>query len=140
MPPVHPAAAVDLPDGAEVIGVVVERRARAYLLTALAPVDHHVVNDLVGATPVTVTFCDQTRCVRVFTDEARGRPLDVWLGGYKDGGLLLRVGGVYYYQASGEVPLKPEAAPLPHRRLAHELATWKVWRQAHPETEVYTGK
>ncbi len=46
---------VDLPDIEPVIGVIIEGTARAYPLRLL--VWHEIVNDQIGATPFTVTFC-----------------------------------------------------------------------------------
>lgn len=137
-PRVHPADAVHLDDNLRVVGVVAGGRARAYLLTALSPMMGHVINDLLGDVPVTVTFCDRTECVRTFTDDSRGQPLEMSQMGYFDG-LLLRVGSGSYRQATGEAT-RSGIKPLPYRTLAHTVTTWKKWRAAHPDTAVFTGE
>src|SRR5262245_25715745 len=58
-PPAVPAAAAKLDDDDVVIGVVAAGRARAYLLRAMdGGPENHIVNDLVGGAPVSVTYCD----------------------------------------------------------------------------------
>jgi hypothetical protein len=136
-PPVRPADDASVADDAEVVGVGVAGRARAYLLKALAPTTSHVVNDLVADVPVTVTYCDRTGCVRAFTDNSRGNPLDVWAGGYHNG-LLLKIGPVFFQQDSGE-SLSP-GQKFPYRRLEYQRTTWKAWKAAHPDTEIFTGR
>src|SRR5438105_7303951 len=81
-PAAVPADEADLDANTEVIGVVVGGKARAYVLAALRGPMHHVVNDVLGADPVTVTYSDRADCVRVFTGPAAGRPLDFGLGGW----------------------------------------------------------
>src|SRR5262245_29300272 len=49
-----PAEAAKLPDDAPVVGVIAGSRPRAYALGAFAEVDRHVMNDVLGGTPVTV--------------------------------------------------------------------------------------
>jgi len=135
-PPVHPAADANLADEEEVAGVVVAGKPRAYQLKAMKHMFRHVVNDLVAEVPVTVTYCDQDQCVCVFTDDSRGAPLDISSGGYRNG-FLLKVGGSFFEQESGRS--QSSDAKLPYRRLEHERTTWKAWKAAHPDTEVYTG-
>src|SRR5262249_58636248 len=90
-PPVQAAAAAQLPDDAPVAGVVAGGQARAYLLTAMTGLTAHVVNDLVGGTPVTVTYCDRTDCLCGFTADTPGQPLEVNVGGWA-GKLMLKGG------------------------------------------------
>jgi hypothetical protein len=133
-PPVRAAQDALLPDDDQVIGVVVEGKARAYSVRALSSMSGHIVNDLVKDVPVSVTYCNENRCTRVFTDEKRGTPLDISQAGYRDG-LILRIGQGFYEQESGKSP--QTGASLPYPRIPHELTTWKAWKEAHPETELY---
>jgi len=138
-PPARPAAAVDVPDDAPVVGVVVESKARAYLLTAMKRINYYVINDLVGDCPVTVTYCDKSDCVCAFTDDTRGTPLAMDLGGWSSGKMVVRVQSTFYWQDSG-VTLNPDdLKAIPYAPLPHERATWKAWKQAHPETDVFVG-
>ncbi len=67
-PPALPRRASKIADGDEVIGVVVNGKPRAYWMKALKYPPWHIVNDVVAEVPVTVTFCDRTNCLRVYTD------------------------------------------------------------------------
>src|SRR5262249_34018813 len=60
LPPTRTPEESGLADREEVFGVVAGGRARAYRLAALSLPSRHVVNDVVGGTPVTVAFCDRT--------------------------------------------------------------------------------
>jgi len=136
-PPTVSAASADLPDDEPVIGVVANGKARAYCRKAFTGMVNHVVNDVIGATPVTVTHCDKDGCSRVFTGEGQ-EPLPFKTGGFMDG-MLLYVDGVFYDQSTGR-PMNDSAAnPLPYQTLGFEETTWGKWRTAHPDTDVYLG-
>jgi hypothetical protein len=142
-PPALPAGAAHLRDNTEVIGVAAAGRHRAYVIDALVRREQHVVNDQLGGAPVTVTYCDRTDCARVFTDARGGGPLDVasggWVGRYEEGCMLLRVGSDRYRQDTG-LPLAKDAPPFPLARAEFVRTTWKEWREAHPDTDVYVGE
>lgn len=145
-PPTVSAIASGLNDDAQIIGVTVGGRSRAYLVSAFAPLPGgryatHVVNDLLAGIPVTITHCDRTDCTRVFTGHAAGKPLDIAVGGWggaKGAGLLLLVGSVRYPQATDQ-PLHKGEAGFPYAERAYTRLTWKQWRDAHPATDVYVG-
>jgi Protein of unknown function (DUF3179) len=134
-PPAVPAAEADLGDDEPVIGVVMNGKARAYPSRIFSR--NHVMNDLVGGAPVSVTHCDRTGCWRAFTGDGT-EPLDIWTGGYADG-LLLKVGEVFYHQETGEPFQYPGAAPWPYPPIELEKTTWGRWRAAHPDTDVSLG-
>lgn len=106
--------------------------------------ERHVVNDLLGRLPVTVTYCDRTDCVAVFTGPGGGLPLAVavggWAGHYDEGGLLLRVGAALYRQDTGAPWGDDSGAPFPYARAECERTTWGHWREEHPDTDVYVGE
>jgi hypothetical protein len=137
-PPVRMARDVRLADSDEVVGVCVGGRARAYLLGALA-FPWHVVNDVVSGHAVSVTYCDRANCLRVFTEESAKAPLRLDIAGQMKGGMILRIGEVEYAQKTGQNLSSPKGAPLPYRELAFERTTWRAWREAHPDTDVYVG-
>ena len=126
-------AKVLLPDDEIVIGVTVVGEARAYLRLAFEQgPNSHVVNDLFGAVPVTVTHCDKTRCTRVVTAESRDASLDIHCGGWLvQQEMSLLVDGKGYPQSSKEIPLKD---------LPFVVTTWKEWLQANPTSVVYLGQ
>jgi hypothetical protein len=129
------------PDNAPVIGVSAGGRHRAYLVSALLRPETHVYNDLLGDDAVTVTFCDVDQCVRVFRVPGRGRPLDVDQGGpdaSRPGKMLLRVGPARYWQDTGE-RLEGGDDRFPYAEATFVRTTWKEWRDAHPDTDVFVG-
>ena len=138
-PPVVAAEAAGLDDAEEVVGVVVNGAARAYRLGALRDPRRHVVNDLVGGAPVSVAYCDRTGCIRTYTGPG-AEPLRVRIAGLRDGGLVVKLDGVYYDQRSGRVVEGPPGAvPLPHDRVPWTRTTWGRWRREHPATDVSVG-
>jgi hypothetical protein len=134
-PSTEQASRVFLHDNLKVVGVVVDGKSRAYTLQGMTPIMHHVVDDLVGKTPVTVTYCPSTGCVRVFTGDGR-EPLPIAVSGYRDG-LLLTLGEHQFDQKTGRSITKGEPPPI--RRLPYEETTWGEWKKAHPDTDVFEG-
>lgn len=114
-----------------VIGITVGGVSRAYAIVALSDVATHVVNDLIDGTPVSVTYCDQTECARVFTVHEKGAPIDLSVGGWKEDAMSLQFNNQQYVQTASNIPL------LDH---PFELTTWKEWSASHPDTDVYTGR
>lgn|GEM_PF-3898985 len=127
------ADALGIEDKASVIGVSVNGEHRAYRMQGMSMVETHVVNDVIQSVPVTVTYCDLRRCVRVFSKTGLAdAPLNVRVGGFNDQtGLLLNVDGEVVPQAADSVPLT---------RLDATVMSWKEWKSAHPDTSVYLGR
>jgi hypothetical protein len=129
----------NLPDNEPVVGVSAGGRQRAYRTHALMGITYHVINDLLGEVPVTVTFDDRTERAQVFTGESGGRALEVWMAGYYDG-MILRLDGRYFRQDTGRYMAAPgqqtdqALATMPHTR-----TDWKTWYTAYPETDVFVG-
>lgn len=138
-PPVLPADKAPLDDDTPVIGVLASGQARAYLIEAF---EHgpgsHVVNDLLGSVPISVTHCDISGCTRVFTGATPGQPLQLAAAGLRDGRLVLKLGGHLYGQETSE-PLDEGSAAFPCREYPAEATIWSDWRRAHPDTDVYMG-
>jgi hypothetical protein len=134
------AVEADIPDDAQVIGIVCDGRARAYSLAAMSLMTKHIVNDVIDTSPITVTYCDRLDCVRVFEGEANsGKPLAVNLMGYREG-LLLQVGGQIYEQESGRSLTSGNGAVIPLAAHPYQRTTWKEWKAVHPTTDIFTGK
>lgn len=135
-----PAAASKIADGDEVIGVVVDGKPRAYWLKAFRYPPWHIVNDVVVGVPVSVTYCDRTNCTRVYTDRQSSTPLDINVGGIYGNEMVVKIGGVLYFQESGKPFEADEGAPsLPYAEHPWERTTWKEWSQRHPDTDVFIG-
>lgn len=129
-PAALPAAEANLPDDARVIGISTAEQSRAYLVTALSAMTTHVINDVVGGIPVSITYCDQTDCTRAFTDD-RTEPIDLFIGGWMSDEMALQFQGQFYLQSADEIPLSD---------YPFVVTTWQEWRAAHPETDVFTGQ
>ncbi len=139
-PPAVAAGEAGLADDEEVIGVVVEGRPRAYRLRSLEYPPWHVVNDVVGAVPVTVAYCDRSGCTQVYAGPAGTGPLDVSQAGLVDGEMVVKVGGAAYVHRTG-LPLDPvPGVPgLPYPGHEWTRTTWREWVGRHPTTDVFVG-
>jgi hypothetical protein len=129
----------NLPDDEPVIGVSAGGRQRAYRTKAMMALTNHVINDLLGNVPVTITFDDRTERAQVFTAESGGRALEVWMAGYYDG-MILRFEGHYFRQDTGRFMAPPgEQTEQALGTLPHTRTDWKTWYTTYPETDVYVG-
>jgi hypothetical protein len=126
------SAAVD--DDDEVICISIAGRHRAYKTSAMTSPTTHVINDLIDGVPVTVTYCDRTECARVLMameeEGAADSPLAVGVGGFRDGQMLLDIDGQLFPQNSPNVPFADRE---------FVKTSWKKWKAAHPDTDVFTG-
>ena len=140
-PPVLPAKQAHLGPDERVIGVESGGKARAYRLAACDDDTRHLINDLIGGVPVSVAYCNLTRCVRVYTDPRGSEPLDAEVPGLLNGQMVIRLGGSLYFHQTG-MPAEPAKNPpsLPYDLLTPTITTWKEWVRHHPETEVYVGE
>jgi hypothetical protein len=143
-PQTYTAPAEFIPERMEVVGVSAGGKHRAYLLLAITPVQTSVINDVVGTLPVTVSFCDRTKCIKVFKGTARGVPLAVSVAGWRQfangsrEGMVVKVNGKRYHQSSGKA--LDSADHFPYAEHSFTRTTWKAWKQAHPDTDVYLGQ
>lgn len=139
-PAIQPARGASIQPGDTVIGVEVAGHARAYRLGAFHQPTGHLVNDLVGGVPVSVSYCDRTDCVRVYTEPNRATPLAIEVVGMIDSEQVLKIAGILYFQKSG-LPVAPAdaRAVIPYQVLEPVRTTWEAWMQAHPDTDIYIG-
>ena len=135
-----PANASRLADTEPVIGVVVNGKPRAYSVQAMSYPPWHVVNDVIVGVPVSVTFCDQSDCTRVYTSGGSAKPLDVDVAGLYGHEMIVKVDGFLYFQESGKALIGCSAGSLPYADFPWERTTWKAWRQRHPDTDVFVGQ
>jgi len=130
-PPVASAETATIRDDVDIVGLEVNGRHRAYCLSEMDSPSTHVINDLIDHVPVTVTYCNITRCVRVFTrPEELDKPLDVSVRGFADGQMVIHIADRDFNHDSAEIPLK---------ELAFERTAWGAWKSAYPDTDVCTG-
>ena len=122
------------------IGIVADGRARAYRLKAFVHLSRHIVNDLIGDRPITVTYCDLSDCARSYAGPRGGRLLDVSQAGfgYMGRGMVVKVGNAYYWQQTGET-MQAGGDPFPYPTHPLVRQTWGEWRREHPDTDLYLG-
>jgi hypothetical protein len=127
-------------DDDRVLGVFVNGEARAYPHNILW--HHEIVNDDVGGTPVSVTFCPLTGSGLAFRPEVNGRSMDLGVSG-----LLFANNLVLYDRNDGEVygpQLAVDGACGDFRgstleTLPVQEMSWGRWKQLHPDTRVVSG-
>lgn len=134
-PQVVPGFEAKIDDAEEVIGVEVREHHRAYWVKAFKK-PPFVVNDVVDRSPVTVTYCSHTRYSQAFTGPRTNEPMEIWLGGWIDGSMILKLDQDFFMQSTGEnlngrAANKQVVPILPHQRV-----TWKTWRESHPDTDI----
>ncbi len=144
-PDLIPASQTNVADSSWVIGVEVNGQARAYTMMAMCmPIDaemsedhnlesdikRHVVNDVIAESPVSMTFCDISFCVRVLTAEGQQEPLALRVGGRREDKMLLLYEGQRYEQSDSAIPLT---------NVPFTVTSWGQWKKSHPASSVYNG-
>jgi hypothetical protein len=138
-PPTRRAEQAKLPDYEEVIGIVVDGKARAYRVKAFDDPSRHIVNDLIGDRPVTVTYCDQSNCARAYAGPRGGPPLEVLQAGLKGAEMILKVGDTYYWHRTAAPVETGKGPPFPYATYPLVRRTWGDWRREHPDSDLYLG-
>jgi hypothetical protein len=126
-----------------VIGVMVDGHAYAYSVKALSIprrfgygadkrelVRRHVVNQLLGDTAVSITYCDISACARVFKADHQTETLPLAVGGASNGKLVLSYNGKRYMHNDKKIPLTD--CPF-------EVTFWGDWLSRHPDSRIYLG-
>jgi hypothetical protein len=136
-PPVLEAGAAGMGDDEEVIGVVVDGKARAYRVKALEYPPWHIVNDVIAGVSVSVAHCNLNECTQVYTDREAKGPLDISQAGLYRGEMVVKVDGTLYVHKTGE-PVEG-AKPLPYAVMPMTRTTWGAWRREHQGTDAFVG-
>lgn len=139
-PPIREARVVRLPDEEQILGVQVDGRYRAYRVNSLRDRSHHILNDVIGDRPVTVSYCDINDFARAVKGDEQGAPLPISQGGVFSGGMILCVDGAEYAQQTLKSSRRGTSVPpFPYQTISVVRTTWKVWRERHPQTDVFEG-
>jgi hypothetical protein len=114
-----------------VVGVDVNGEARAYPIQFIGY--HHQVRDVVGGTPILVTFCTVCRTGRVFAPVVDGEAENFRLVGMDHFNAMFedRTTGSWWRQATGEAiagPRKGKSLP----EIASRQVTLAQWLSLHP--------
>lgn len=136
-PPTSAETAGYLSDSDRVLGIVLNGEARAYPHKILK--QHEIVNDRVGDTWVSVTYCPLTGSGLVFDPHIDGQRLDLGVSG-----LLFANNLVMYDRASGaiygpQLSVEGRCDVFRGESLAVfpvQEMSWGRWKHFHPDTKV----
>jgi hypothetical protein len=127
----RPAAQNTVEPSRLVVGVDINGEARAYPVQFIGY--HHQVRDVVGGTPVLVSFCTVCRTGRVFSPVVDGEPETFRLVGMDHFNAMFedRTTGSWWRQATGEAIAGPRAGKsLPE--ISSRQVTLAQWLSLHP--------
>ncbi len=119
-----------------VLGLEINGDARAYPLSIL--VWHEIVNDVVGATPVAVTYCPLCYTSQVFERVLDGTMVEFGTSGKLYNSNLVmydRTTESYWSQALGQA-IAGELAGQCLKIIAFDVIMWGDWKALHPDSLV----
>lgn len=125
-------------DSDVVIGLEINGDARAYPLFIM--VWHEIVNDQVGGTPVSVTYCPLCYTNQVFERILDGKAVEFGTSGKLYNSNLVmydRLTDSYWSQALG-MAIVGELAGHTLDTVPFDVISWADWRQLHPDSKVLT--
>jgi len=125
-------------DSDTVIGLEINGDAKAYPLFIL--VWHEIVNDKVGGTPVSVTYCPLCYTNQVFERIIDGQEIEFGTSGKLYNSNLLmydRLTESYWSQALG-MAVKGKLSGYKLNLIPFDVITWGDWKTLHPDTQVLT--
>lgn len=130
------AAARWMTDSEQIVGLVIGDEVRAYPINILSR--HEIVNDIVGGTPVVVSYCPLCFTAIVYDRRVEGETLEFGVSGklvMNDLVMYDRETGSLWQQILGEgIDGQYHGTKLLH--LPSIQTTWARWVQQHPETLV----
>ncbi len=125
-------------DSDVVIGLEIDGESKAYPIFIL--VWHEIVNDRVGNTPVSVTYCPLCYTNQVFERIIDGQEVEFGTSGKLYNSNLLmydRLTESYWSQALG-MAVKGELTGYKLNLIPFDVITWGDWKKIHPDTLVLT--
>ena len=125
-------------DSDTVIGLEINGEAKAYPIFIL--VWHEIINDKVGGTPVSVTYCPLCYTNQVFERVINGQEVEFGTSGKLYNSNLLmydRFTESYWSQALG-MAVKGELTGYQLNLIPFDVITWGDWKILHPDTMVLT--
>lgn len=131
---VHASKETRIADREPVITVVLDgHQARAYPIRYLTW--HEIVNDRIGGSPVTVTFCPLCNSAMVFDGRVRGRVLTFGVTGkLRNSDMVMydRETQSWWQQAQG-IGIVGEMTGTELRQLPSWMESWAEFKDAHPQ-------
>lgn len=125
-------------DSDTVIGLEINGEVKAYPIFIL--VWHEIVNDKVGETPISVTYCPLCYTNQVFERVINGKEVEFGTSGKLYNSNLLmydRFTESYWSQALG-MAVKGELTGYQLNLIPFDVITWGDWKTLHPDTMVLT--
>lgn len=119
-----------------VIGLEINGEARAYPVKWIQK--PQIVEDLVGGTPIIVTYCTPCKQANAFSIKFAGKSLRLIAPPYKEDKMMLydAVEKRLIQQESGEIVFgKDEGKTLPV--VPTRMLPWVTWETRHPDTKVF---
>ena len=123
-------------DSDTVIGLEINGETKAYPIFIL--VWHEIVNDTIGDTPVSVTYCPLCYTNQVFERIVNGEKVEFGTSGKLYNSNLLmydRLTESYWSQALG-LAVKGELTGYQLNLIPFDVITWGDWKTLHPDTLV----
>ncbi len=120
----------------KVVGLNINGEIRAYPLQIL--VWHEIVNDIVGSTPVAVSYCPLCFTNQVFSRIVDGQTVEFGTSGKLYNSNLVmydRRSKSLWSQALGE-GIVGKYAGIKLDRIPFDVAYWKDWKELYPDTKV----
>ena len=133
---VHATDATFMRDDEIVIGVTDGTDAKAYSTWLLD--GHEIVNDTIGSTPISVTWCPLCYTGIVYVREVGGSELTFGVSGrlWRDNLVMYdRQTDSYWAQAVGEA-IRGDMKGAVLEMYPSSTMTWKQWQDLHPNTPV----
>jgi len=121
-----------------VIGLEINGDVKAYPLFIM--VWHEIVNDSVGGTPVSITYCPLCYTNQVFERILDGKVVEFGTSGKLYNSNLVmydRLTGSYWSQALGEA-ITGELTGQKLKIIPFDVISWGDWKKIHPDTLVLT--
>jgi hypothetical protein len=131
----HSVSVEGVLDTDPVIGVVIDGKPRAYLVNALCSLKKCVVNDVHAGRAISVMYAIESGSPRVLVESdaaSSGATAPIELGIH---GLVHR--DLFLSHRGREVYFGGKIRGLRDFPYAH--CSWGVWKNAYPETDLYTG-
>ena len=119
----------ELPDDAEVIGIEVNGQSYAFPKQYMSGVGDHIASEVFDGLPVTVTYCNESECVRVFSNRQSSSRIELEQFGLINEGLAVKFQGKVYAQESNDIPLED---------YDFTVVSWLEWKAANPSGLVLT--
>jgi hypothetical protein len=118
-----------LDDQDEVITLKIGEQHYAFPKRWMNGMSEHVVSEVYEDLPITVTYCNESECVRVFQGQVGEEKLDIMQAGLDAGHMAILVDGQSFLQ---------EAEDIPYSEYPFELMLWGKWKTDHPDGLVLT--